>query len=462
MAATANEESGTHLDRQLIGKYNTPVPRYTSYPTALKFCIIDDAESREALCRDSEDTSPLSLYFHLPFCRKLCWFCGCTKVISTQQKHADTYLNYLEKEVSMVQPYLGPNRKVVQLHFGGGSPNFLSSSQIDRLSKIIHSRFDFEENAELSVEIDPRTMTRKKAQAFGRLGINRASIGVQDVNPLVQNAINRIQNSETNKETIATLKKAGIGKFNVDLIYGLPRQTADSFSKTLDEVIRYDPDRIALFSYAHVPWNKPAQKILEQSSLPSANEKIDMLTLSVDRLKQADYAHIGMDHFTKANDSLAIAQRAKSLQRNFQGYSIHGNAQICGFGISAISQSRKSYRQNFKDLETYYAYIDEGKRPVERGYLLTKDDQVRRCVIMRLMCDMELDFEKMGADLDLDFKSYFASEIVRLQRLADDELIEIDNHSFKVTDIGRILIRNVASVFDSTSKPGNNGYSKAI
>ncbi len=462
MVQMNNSEPASSLATRLIAKYNQPVPRYTSYPTALKFCIVDDTASRDALCRETDDHAPLSLYFHLPFCARLCWFCGCTKIISTQSGLADTYLDYLELEVDLVRPGLGADRTVAQLHFGGGTPNFLTPEQIQRLSQIIHARFEFDPDAEISVEIDPRTLTEDKVQAFRALGVNRASMGVQDVNPAVQKAIHRIQPSDMNRRAIDWLRQSGIQNFNIDLIYGLPRQTPESFADTLDEVLSYDPDRFALFSYAHVPWSKPAQKILEQAELPSPEAKIAMHAQSVERLKQAGYAHIGMDHFTKADDSLAVAQRSKTLQRNFQGYSLFKDAEICGFGISAISQSPKSYRQNFKDLETYYAFLDAGKRPVDRGYLLSNDDRIRRQVIMRLMCDMELDFREMGRALDIDFDSYFASERNELNRLSRDGLITLDDNRLVVTDLGRILIRPIAAVFDRYYGKDQAKYSKAL
>ena len=255
----------TTLNSELIHKYNQTAPRYTSYPTALKFRVVDDIESGKAMYMVGEDTGPFSLYFHLPFCKSLCWFCGCTKVISTDETLADKYINYLEKEIALVRPRIRSDRKVIQLHFGGGSPNFLTPRQIDRLSDLIHFNFNFEENAEMSVELDPRTLTEDKVKAFQRMGINRASIGVQDVNAKVQKAVHRIQPSAMNYETIQWLQDAGIKELNVDLIYGLPYQTPKTFAKTLDEAIAYDPDRFALFSYAHVPWSVPAQKILERS-----------------------------------------------------------------------------------------------------------------------------------------------------------------------------------------------------
>ena len=450
------------LDSKLLRKYNQPVPRYTSYPTALKFCVIDDAESREAMYKDWDHQRPLSLYFHLPFCKSLCWFCGCTKIISQKAASADTYLDYLEKEIAIVRPLLGENRKVVQLHFGGGSPNFLTPKQVDRLSALIHSNFEFEEKAECSVEIDPRILTKEKVDAFRRLGVNRASIGVQDVNPQVQIAIHRIQPSDTNKQAIRWLKEAGVTDFNVDLIYGLPCQTVESFSQTLEEVLKYDADRFAVFSYAHVPWSQPAQKLLENSPIPTPDEKMDMLKGALNRFLEAGYSHIGMDHFTKPNDALARAQRSKTLQRNFQGYSLHKDAQICGFGISAISQSRKRYRQNFKDLETYFQYLDEGKCPIERGYVMSKEDLKRRTVIMRLMCDLELDFEQLSKELGFNFKTHFQKELQQLRPLKEDGLVTLSEKSLTVTNLGKLLIRNIATVFDAYYGEQETGFSKAV
>ncbi len=452
----------TTLNSELIYKYNQPAPRYTSYPTALKFRVVDDIESGKAMYMVGEDTGPFSLYFHLPFCKSLCWFCGCTKVISTDETLADKYINYLEKEIALVRPRIRSDRKVIQLHFGGGSPNFLTPRQIDRLSDLIHFNFNFEENAEMSVELDPRTLTEDKVKAFQRMGINRASIGVQDVNAKVQKAVHRIQPSAMNYETIQWLQDAEINELNVDLIYGLPYQTPKTFAKTLDEAIAYDPDRFALFSYAHVPWSVPAQKILERSPLPSPDEKIEMLMLAMDKFKEAGYRHIGMDHFTKPNDPLALAQEAKTLQRNFQGYSLHNNTQICSFGISAISQSSRNYRQNVKDLDSYYEMLDVGHFPIERGYVLTEEDTIRRHVIMRLMCNMELDFLALGAELDIDFSAYFREELRQLRLLEDDGLIDLSETELKVTPIGRLLIRNIAVVFDAYFGKNNSSYSRAV
>ena len=451
------------LDVELIRKYNQPAPRYTSYPTALAFKAVDDERSKEALLADMEKAEgPLSLYFHIPYCRSLCWFCGCTKIISTKTDLADRYLDMIEREIALYRPRIREGRKCVQLHFGGGTPNFLSVEQIDRLSAMIHANFDFEPNAEMSVELDPRTLSLEQIEAFRRMGINRASMGVQDVNPQVQKAIHRIQPSETNVRAVQWLRETGINSLNVDLIYGLPFQTENSFRETLDEVLGYSPDRLAVFSYAHVPWSMPAQKILEKSQLPDADSKIEILIQIVETLTSSGYAHIGMDHFAKEGDSLVEAQRSKTLQRNFQGYSLHADVEICAFGMSSISQTENAFRQNFKSLERYYASLREGVLPLEKGYLLTRDDQIRRESIMRLMCDLELIYKERGEANGIDFATYFADELHSMEELASDGLIAFQEDGLKVTPLGRLLIRNVAARFDAHLRATTGGFSKAI
>lgn len=451
------------MDAALLSKYNQSVPRYTSYPTALEFNTIDDQESCEAILSDSQNaTGPLSLYFHLPFCRSLCWFCACTKIISTDQSIADRYLDYLEMEMDLIIPHLARDRAAVQLHFGGGTPNFLSPKQIARLGRMIHSRFDFAEDAELSIEIDPRTLTEEKVEAFVAMGVNRASIGVQDLDDDVQKAIHRIQSSEMNRMAIKWLRSAGIQSLNVDLIYGLPLQTVESFRRTLDEVLEYGPDRLAIFSYAHVPWSKAAQKIIERSSIPDAALKIQLLELIVETLAERGYIHIGMDHFTLPNDSLAIAQQADTLQRNFQGYSLYADTEICAFGISSISQTGRTYRQNVKTIEEYYDRLDAGKYPIERGCLLVREDQIRREVIMRLMCDMRLDYKRIGEAFDIDFMHHFGPELLKLKSLERDGLIDMHKDGLSVSDRGRLLVRNIAAVFDAHIEANRNAYSKAV
>lgn len=463
MIASRQSFEGAVVDETLIRKYDRPAPRYTSYPTALQFKPIDDEASVEAIIADAgEERGPISLYVHLPFCRSLCWFCGCTKVITSDSAKADLYLDYLEKEISLYRSRQGEAREAVQLHFGGGSPSFLTAAQIDRLAEIIHRHFAFAAEAEMSVEIDPRTLTRDKARAFGRLGINRASIGVQDIDERVQKAINRIQPEEMNRQAIEWLGEAGIHALNLDLVYGLPFQTVESFRRTLEHARSYDPDRFAVFSYAHVPWAKPSQKLLERSPLPTGDDKLKLLSLIVGDLTAAGYRHIGMDHFVKPEDPLALAQDECSLQRNFQGYSLFARCEIQAFGMSSISQSSRTYRQNVKGLESYYERLDEGRFPIERGYILNEDDRVRREVIMRVMCDMSLDYRQLGKALGIDFRNYFKAELASLELLQEDGLLELDDEGMKVSARGRFLIRNIALVFDAHLKDGAQNYSKSV
>ncbi len=447
-------------DLKLIQKYDQPGPRYTSYPTALSFT---DQIDKEALLEDSKrETGPLSLYFHIPFCESLCWFCGCTTVITTEHERAKTYLDYLEKEVALFLPYLQSGRETVQLHFGGGTPNFLEPDLIRRVGRLIHDNFNFEPDAELSVELDPRRLTRDHIKAFAEMGVNRASFGVQDVNPVVQKAIHRIQPTEMNTRAIQWLREEGFKSVNLDLIYGLPHQTVESFGETLDEVIGYNPDRFAVFSYAHVPSIKPAQKILERAILPSAETKLEILTMLTEKLTSNGYIYVGMDHFAKESDELTQAQRNKTLQRNFQGYSTKADSEICGFGLSSVSQTSNVYRQNYKTSDLYTQSLADGILPVQRGYILTEEDRIRREIIMRLMCHLTLDFEEVSEELNIDFPSRFSHEIASLREMEKDELVEVTAENITITERGRLFIRNVAMCFDAYLQKRETRYSRTI
>ena len=372
-----------------------PGPRYTSYPTAPQFKeSIPVATVAASIERDNREARrPISLYFHLPFCETLCWFCGCTTVITLKRDAASVYLDYLEKELGLIQPFLNPARRVVQMHFGGGTPTFLPPAVIRRLGEAIHARFAFAPDSENSVEVDPRRITRDHVRAFRELGCNRASLGVQDTNPVVQLAVHRVQPMDVTRQAFEWMRAEGYHSISIDLIFGLPHQTADSFARTIDEVLTLQPDRLAIFSYAHVPWLKPSQRIFEkQANLPSTEEKLRMLATAVRKLTAAGMVYIGMDHFARAGDELAVAQREGTLQRNFQGYSTHAGASIYGFGMSSISQTEDSYRQNRKELPEYYAALDAARLPVERGLLLSEEDRLRRHVIMRIMCDRRLHY----------------------------------------------------------------------
>ncbi len=440
------------VDLSLVRRYDQPTPRYTSYPTAAEFRDYPSAAPLlaqvDAANRDAR--LPLSLYFHLPFCETLCWFCGCTTVITLNHKTSDAYLDYLEKEVALLAPRVHPDRRVVQLHYGGGTPTFFRAPQLRRLDAITRRHFQFAPQAELSVEIDPRRLAREQVAALREGGFTRASLGVQDFNPKVQEAVHRIQPRAMTEQAIGWLRAEGFTSLNLDLIYGLPYQTVDSFRDTLDQVLELQPDRLAVFSYAHVPWMKPAQKLLErEAALPPPEAKLEMLKLTVETLTSRGYAYIGFDHFARETDELAVAQAAGTLQRNFQGYSTRAGAEIMAFGISAISQTPSSYRQNTKSLDAYYAALDRGEVPVARGLELTAEDERRREIIMRLMCDLRLDYAAMSRALGGDFATDYAAELARLRPLAADGLVELAPAGLCVTERGRLFLRNIAACFDA-------------
>jgi oxygen-independent coproporphyrinogen-3 oxidase len=452
------------VDLELVKKYNVPGPRYTSYPPATHFtneiqpsAFIEQIRANNATDRD------LSLYFHLPFCQTLCWFCGCTTVITTDQKKSGDYLKYIEREMDLMKPLLNPKRKVVQLHFGGGTPTFLLPDEIRRLGEMIHSRFALAPDVEAGVEVDPRRLTRDHLIALREIGFNRTSMGVQDNEKVVQEAVHRIQPFEMTRQTVEWMRELGFQSINIDLIYGLPYQTPESFSRTLAETLLLKPDRFAVFNYAHVPWMKPAQKILQDRALPSPETKLELLKLTIEKLTAEGYDYIGMDHFARAEDELAVAQRQKTLQRNFQGYSTRGGSDIYAFGMSSISQAEGFYWQNRKKLPDYYAALDEGKLPMDRGYIMTAEDQIRRTTIMRLMCDLGLDYPAMSKLLGIDFKEHFAREIESLDDMEADGLVVKTPQGLIVSDLGRLLIRNIAMRFDAyAGVRKENRFSKTI
>jgi oxygen-independent coproporphyrinogen-3 oxidase len=451
----------TDQDLALIEKYNRAGPRYTSYPPANHFTEVEDYSP---LLRSVEvGEAPLSLYFHLPFCETLCWFCGCHQITTTNRDRATEYLDLLEKELELFSHHHRPEREVVQMHFGGGTPNFLSPAQLDRLWEMIQRYFNFARGAEKSVELDPRRLSREHIEAFARMGVSRASFGVQDCNPEVQKVIHREQPQELNEAAMAMLRANGFDSVNLDLIYGLPLQTVDSFNRTIDQVLELKPDRFAIFNYAHVPWMRPAQKLLERAGLPDARTKLRLLRLCIERLSAVGYEYIGMDHFALPDDELVVAQKDGSLQRNFQGYSTRAGVEICGFGISSISQGADGYRQNVKDLESYRARLDCGRLPIMKGYELTEEDKLRADVIMRLMCDLSLDFEAMSKKWDIDFEAHFIDALSQLREPAEDGLVEFHSFGLKVTERGRLFIRNLAMCFDAYLSPIEmERYSKTV
>ncbi|MBI1176840.1 oxygen-independent coproporphyrinogen III oxidase [bacterium] len=438
------------VDLELIQKYNVPGPRYTSYPPATHFTEETQRDDvAAAIQANNVQPRDLSLYFHLPFCETLCWFCGCTTVITTDHKQSLPYLDLIEMELDGMSKRLHPDRPVVQMHLGGGTPTFQQPEELLRLGKMIKQRFRIADDVEAGTEMDPRRLTRFHIEALREAGFNRASMGVQDNNPKVQEAIHRIQPFEMTQQAVEWLREMDFQSLNIDLIYGLPFQTVESFEKTIDEVLTLSPDRFAIFSYAHVPWIKPAQKILQQKILPSPETKLQLLKLTIEKLTSSGYVYIGMDHFAKETDELAVAQKNKSLQRNFQGYSTRGQADIYAFGMSSISQADGVYWQNVKELEEYQKAVKEGDWPYHRGYVMTDEDKLRRTTIMRLMCDLELDYAHMSNLLGVDFADHFETDIVSLDDMESDGLIERSDTGLKVTDLGRLLIRNIAMRFDA-------------
>jgi oxygen-independent coproporphyrinogen-3 oxidase len=453
------------VDLDLVKKYNVAGPRYTSYPPATKFT--DTVTWDELSARiDANNQTPrdLSVYFHIPFCETLCWFCGCTTVITLNHDKGKDYIDYLDREVAKMAPKLHPDRKAVQLHFGGGSPTFLRPDEIRRLGDIIHKHFKFSPDIEASVEVDPRRLTRDHMVALREIGFNRASMGVQDFNPKVQEAIHRIQPREMTQQAIDWMRELGYGSINLDLIYGLPHQTPETFNETLDTVLEMKPDRLAVFSYAHVPWIKPAQKILEDKVLPSPESKLEVLKLVIERLTANDqYVYIGMDHFAKPTDELAIAQRNKQLQRNFQGYSTRAGSDIYAFGMSGVSQVPEAYWQNEKELPKYQTAVDAGNVPLHKAYFVTDEDKIRRETIMRTMCDLSLDFASMSQKLGINFEQHFANELASLAPFEADGLVKRTATGLEVTNSGRLFIRNIAMCFDNTLAPASERrHSKTI
>jgi oxygen-independent coproporphyrinogen III oxidase len=453
----------THFDLDLIRKYNVPGPRYTSYPPATRFTdeVRWPALADEILANNQTERD-LSLYFHIPFCQSLCWYCGCTTVITTQQSQSATYLGYLKKELRQLGAIINPRRKVVQLHWGGGTPTFMTPEEIRALGAATREQFTLAGDIEAGVEIDPRRITGDHLQALRDAGFNRASIGVQDFDPNVQVAVHRIQPYAQTKFVIHELRTLGFDSINIDLIYGLPHQTVESFSRTLEAVLHLAPNRLAIFSYAHVPWIKPSQKILADA-LPATETKLKILERTVQTLQANGYQYIGMDHFARCDDELACAQRAKTLHRNFQGYSTRGDADIYSFGLSSISQTPNAYWQNHKPLPDYYAALDAGKSPIVRGYLLTDEDKLRRDTIMGLMCDLSLNFNALSRKHGVNFAEYFGRELASLGDLEADRLICPTSLGLEVTPRGRFFLRNIAMRFDaSLPRDTEQRFSKTI
>jgi oxygen-independent coproporphyrinogen-3 oxidase len=467
--AMHTERSIAQFDPELIARYDTQGPRYTSYPTAPQFHDgFGERQLRDAARASNEEPIPreLSLYVHLPFCFSPCFYCGCTRIITHDLGKADIYLDALQREAELIAPLFDPDREVVQLHFGGGTPNFLDRGRMRRLLGVLENHFTLSRSPrrEFGIEIDPRYASPEYVKDLGSLGLNRMSIGIQDFDPQVQEAVNRVQSVAQVEDIMRAGRESGFGSISVDLIYGLPHQDVERFTRTLDQVIELAPDRIAAYSYAHMPQLFKAQRQIQDSVLPDATTKLALFGRTLERLTEAGYVYIGMDHFARADDDLARAQEAGTLQRNFQGYSTYGDCDIIGLGVSAIGRIGETYSQNARELKAYYAALDAGRIPVIRGIHLGADDLIRRELIGELMCHGRLDKKAFGHRHRLDFDRYFVHDMKRLAPLADDGLVEVDANQLQITPRGRLLIRHVAMCFDAylQQDSSGHGFSKAI
>ena len=455
------------IDPVLIRKYDVSGPRYTSYPTADRFVeAFGETELRQWLAKRNIGgiSQPLSAYVHLPFCDTVCYYCACNKVVTRDHGRSAKYIKYLEKELALVGPLLGADRKLCQLHWGGGTPTFLARDEMSALMAALDAHFERAPDAECSLEVDPRRVEAGTMAFLAGLGFNRVSIGVQDFDPAVQHAVHRVQSEEVTRRVIAEARASGFRSVNLDLIYGLPKQTLDSFNRTLDKVLELDPDRIALYSYAHLPRLFKPQRRIAEADLPSAESKLQIMTLAIGRLTRAGYLYIGMDHFARPDDELAIAQRQGRLQRNFQGYSTRPESDIVGFGVSAIGRLGPCYYQNAKRLDDYYAALDAGRLPVARGIELTSDDLVRRAVIQALSCHFRVSIESIELAYLVDFRKYFEEELKDLRRFVQEGLVELAPDWIIVTPKGRLLVRVICMVFDRylRQREARASYSKVI
>lgn len=460
-------EQGISFDLDLIRRYDQSGPRYTSYPTAVEFDESFDAAAYRAACeRSNHSGRPVSLYFHIPFCDTVCFYCACNKTATKDRSLAPPYLERVYKELALQSELFDKSRVVEQLHWGGGTPTFLSHAQMTELMDATRRHFNLagDDVGEYSIEIDPREADAAGVALLRRLGFNRMSLGVQDFDPRVQQAVNRIQ---TEAETMAVLEAArseGFRSISIDLIYGLPFQTPESFARTLERVIAVGPERLSVFNYAHLPERFKPQRRINEADLPAPEAKLDILQSTIERLTEAGYVYIGMDHFARPDDELARAQQAGTLYRNFQGYSTHADCDLIGIGVTSIGKIDNTYGQNRRGLEEYYADLDAGRLPVFRGIELTRDDLIRRDMITRLICHFELDIPSAEAAWDIRFDAYFADALMKLRDMAGDGLLEVDAHKIRILPRGRLLVRNICMAFDAylATKTGPIGFSKVI
>ena len=462
---TINTSQHLVFDHELIRRYDQPGPRYTSYPTAPHFGEdFDERALQDALNDSNASGRPLSLYFHIPFCEHLCFYCACTKVVTRHHGWGSPYVAHLDQEMALTRKHVDGRRPVDQLHFGGGTPTFLRRDDIAFLLDSIGKHFHLlpDDQGEYSIEIDPRALEPDTLRLLRDFGFNRISIGVQDLDTAVQKAVHREQSFALTAGVIDEARQLGFRSVSLDLIYGLPLQTPESFAQTLEAVLALRPDRLSVFNYAHLPDRFPPQKRILDTDIPSPDMKLRILAESIATLQQAGYLYIGMDHFALPDDELTIAQREGSLYRNFQGYSTHAGTDLLAFGMSAIAMVGPTYSQNIKDLDAWGATLDSGHLPVERGLRLSDEDLLRRHIITRLICDFSLDFNALNQQFHLEFHQHFAAILPALEAMANDGLLQINAHALTVTPRGRLLIRHICMTFDAYLAQKTVHYSRVI
>jgi oxygen-independent coproporphyrinogen III oxidase len=444
-------DSNMGVDFETVKRFDRPGPRYTSYPTAVEFTEeVGEAAYRERLARaNGQADAPLSLYAHLPFCEHRCLFCGCHVVITPHMPVAEKYLDYLKREIDLVAAQLPDRRSVVQMHWGGGTPTYYSPAQLRDLFEHVCSHFRFVDGAEIAVEVDPRVTSRDHLETLVGLGFNRLSMGVQDLTPEVQEAITRNQTYDQTANLVRYARDVGFTEgINIDLIYGLPRQEPESFGTNLDQIIGLRPDRVAVYSFAYVPWIRGHQKKLDQAQLPSAEVKLELYMMAMERFLAAGYQPIGMDHFALPEDELSVAANEGRLYRNFMGYTVMPASDMVGVGISGIGEVQHGFFQNEKKLSTYYESLDGGRIPVARGYLLGQDDRIRQYVIQQIMCNFRITKADVAERFGVDFDQYLATSLARLGEVRDAGFVELDDQGLRVTPQGRVFVRNVCMAFD--------------
>ena len=469
VALTVSMTQRIVFDADLIRRYDKNGPRYTSYPTVAQFHDgITEEDYRTWARRSNGDPipHPLSIYFHIPFCDTVCFYCACNKVVTKDHSKAEVYLQHLYREMELQGGLFDRDRKVIQIHWGGGTPTFLDNGQMRELMQVTAKHFTLleDDTGEYSIEIDPRSVDNEKLATLRNVGFNRLSMGVQDINPQVQRAVNRIQPVEMTQQVIESARKLGFRSINMDLMYGLPLQNLESFTDTLRQTIALNPDRLAVYNYAHLPERFKPQRRINETDLPSADEKLAILQQTIEILTAAGYVYIGMDHFARPDDELAKAQNRGTLHRNFQGYSTHAECDLVGMGVSAIGKVCDNYCQNVRDLDSYYRKIDAGELPLDRGYELEPDDLLRREIITRLICHFVLPIEELEHKWHFSFDSHFKTEIDDLGRMQADGLLTMDGKTLQILPAGRLLVRNICMVFDSHLRSSRSGtkFSKVI